>query len=670
MIRLPGILLGVAMLLATGTAQALGLKMTIADAGDDTVEVTLTNHSFVTHSVLRWETPFENELTTDGFLLINQDNQKVKPEYTGKLLKRGDYKDSDFFALQPGEKISNLIRLTDYYDIDLEATYRVTATGHFNARQVGTQQLLSHTNVLSNTLSMRLSKTPEQAFALPAQLQSCTTEQQNALSGVIEAAETMAMQAKNDFDSLTDAQSRTNSPRLTTWFGRYDANRFNKVSTVFTQVIAALNNQQLTIQCDCPENFRDAFAFVYKNQPYEITMCGSFWSAPQVGHNSKAGTVIHELSHFTIIGDTDDHAYGPGPVKQLAISDPERATDNADSYEYFAENSPPIAIQGDGSNNTTTTTGPIQTATGQVEANFEDQYTFSGSGLITLISTTGDADLEVLLNGVTVCTSDNAASADVCELNQSGDYQINVVGYTDASYELQVQQFTTVAVQGDNGLGGGSSGGGGFFGTTSLLSFLVIAALRFRRKFALKSALPCGLFITLLSACQAPGLSTDNGATSGGTELKSKNGVTQVVTGDEAAAILKLGSLKKEYSPAEQVDVVFSLQNNSDKPIEYLPWGTALEADLTGDVFAIEFNGAELPYVGPVVKRREPVKEDNDILQPGENREVVVNLARSYDMSSPGSYTIKWRDDGALAYQLRELTLAVPESVEIIRVVQ
>jgi len=215
-------------------------------------------------------------------------------------------------------------------------------------------------------------------------------------------------------------------------------------------------------------------------------------------------------------------------------------------------------------------------------------------------------------------------------LNESGEYDVYVVGYSDASYELRVESFTTVAVQGGGGSGvvgsgavgssggggsGGGSGGGGAFGMASIFSLLAVVLVRFRRRVNMKLPVACSLGVL----------------------------------------------------PAEQVDVVFSLYNNSDKPLEYLPWGTPLEANLTRDVFAIELNGDVLPYVGPVVKRRPPVKEDHDILQPGENREVVVNVASYYDMTAAGSYIINWRDDGALAYQFRDVALAAPGSVEILR---
>ena len=58
------------------------------------------------------------------------------------------------------------------------------------------------------------------------------------------------------------------------------------------------------------------------------------------GTDSKAGTLIHEMSHFTVVAGTDDWAYGQTAAKSLAFSDPAKALDNADSHEYFAENTP------------------------------------------------------------------------------------------------------------------------------------------------------------------------------------------------------------------------------------------------------------------------------------------------------------------------------------------
>ena len=54
------------------------------------------------------------------------------------------------------------------------------------------------------------------------------------------------------------------------------------------------------------------------------------------------GTLVHEMSHFTVVAGTDDWAYGQSAAAALAVSNPARAIENADSHEYFAENTPPL----------------------------------------------------------------------------------------------------------------------------------------------------------------------------------------------------------------------------------------------------------------------------------------------------------------------------------------
>jgi peptidyl-Lys metalloendopeptidase len=84
------------------------------------------------------------------------------------------------------------------------------------------------------------------------------------------------------------------------------------------------------------------YAYVYANDPYKIYLCGAFWRAPMRGTDSKGGTLVHEMSHFTVVAGTSDWAYGQSAARNLADSNPKRAIDNADSHEYFAENSPSL----------------------------------------------------------------------------------------------------------------------------------------------------------------------------------------------------------------------------------------------------------------------------------------------------------------------------------------
>ena len=109
-----------------------------------------------------------------------------------------------------------------------------------------------------------------------------------------------------------------------------------------TKINNALNNLAVTYDCYCTPSAASAYAYVYANQPYIIHLCGAFWTAPATGTDSKAGTIIHEMSHFTVNGGTADNAYGQTAAKRLATKTPNKAVQNADNHEYFSENTPAL----------------------------------------------------------------------------------------------------------------------------------------------------------------------------------------------------------------------------------------------------------------------------------------------------------------------------------------
>jgi Lysine-specific metallo-endopeptidase len=79
------------------------------------------------------------------------------------------------------------------------------------------------------------------------------------------------------------------------------------------------------------------FAYVYFNDLAKMYLGLAFFNAPATGYNSKLGTVIHELTHFWLTGNTNDIKYGKADCLQLARTNPTSALKNADNYEYFVE---------------------------------------------------------------------------------------------------------------------------------------------------------------------------------------------------------------------------------------------------------------------------------------------------------------------------------------------
>jgi hypothetical protein len=79
------------------------------------------------------------------------------------------------------------------------------------------------------------------------------------------------------------------------------------------------------------------FAFVHPTDPTKVFLDRQFVLAPALGTNSRAGTITHEMSHFTIAGGTKDHAYGTDKCRALAKTNPALALTNADNFEYYVE---------------------------------------------------------------------------------------------------------------------------------------------------------------------------------------------------------------------------------------------------------------------------------------------------------------------------------------------
>jgi hypothetical protein len=57
---------------------------------------------------------------------------------------------------------------------------------------------------------------------------------------------------------------------------------------------------------------------------------------PATGEDSRAGTITHEMSHFTIIGGPRDHAYGTVRCKALARRSAALALTSAANFELWA----------------------------------------------------------------------------------------------------------------------------------------------------------------------------------------------------------------------------------------------------------------------------------------------------------------------------------------------
>ena len=87
-----------------------------------------------------------------------------------------------------------------------------------------------------------------------------------------------------------------------------------------------------------PRSLRNTFAYVYPRDEQRRVFVGpAFDRAGDTPPDSRAGVLVHEISHFEDVAATKDTAYGHEPCQRLAATDPEMAARTADNIEYFVE---------------------------------------------------------------------------------------------------------------------------------------------------------------------------------------------------------------------------------------------------------------------------------------------------------------------------------------------
>jgi len=301
--------------------------------GDVDVMVTVTVTNLTRHPVhlLRWQLPTEE---LEGALFrIERDGEKVP--YTGPLIKRPGPGPADRIQLDPGSSLSYQVELTGAYDLSRNGRYTIE---YLSRGAHGQYNVTLQSEKLYLWLEGRSSKGKPPPPPPPTPIDgitftgNCSASQQTALISARSQAKIYSSESSTYLSPLS-----ATTTRYTTWFGEYTQVREDTASLHFARLTDAFTTKPLTLDCSCKKQY---YAYVYPNQPYKIYLCSVFWQAPLRGTDSQAGTLVHEMSHFTVVAGTDDWAYGQTAAKSLAISYPDRALDNADSHEYFSENTP------------------------------------------------------------------------------------------------------------------------------------------------------------------------------------------------------------------------------------------------------------------------------------------------------------------------------------------
>ncbi|MBK9655119.1 MAG: hypothetical protein IPO66_06470 [Rhodanobacteraceae bacterium] len=345
---------GALLLAGIGSASAAGIPLSVElkaqaskGAPGESVLWQITNRSDEAVYVLRWETPLDG--LSRSIFEVSYKGQPVR--YMDKIVHWGHPQADDFVKIAPGQTLSAEVNIAASYEMTSAGDYTIGFDGQLSymmeaneksghVEDLGASQLSADAIQLNSlgrspTYYQNLgAPTGAMDFTKAAAYANCTTSRKTSLASAHTQAKTYAT------NSLNYMNSGSTSARYTTWFGSYTSTRYASVKSHYTKISGALNNSTVTYNCACAPANASAFAYVYPSQPYQIYLCNAFWSAANSGTDSRGGTIIHEMSHFTINGGTSDYVYGQTGAKNLARTNPAKAVQNADNHEYFSENTP------------------------------------------------------------------------------------------------------------------------------------------------------------------------------------------------------------------------------------------------------------------------------------------------------------------------------------------
>jgi peptidyl-Lys metalloendopeptidase len=326
----------------------LTLPSELARGEPVTLGFTLANQTAEDLRVLTWYTPLEGLL--GEIFVVERDGESVP--YRGILMKRGVPSAEDYVEIAAGSSASAEVEIGEAFDMSEPGEYKVTYRSPSISHVIRPDESpaidlreLGPVSIPSDTAAVRIADaepedkeppspdSPTTKEAKQGTYANCTTTQQNTISQADTSASFKSAVVYSHLDGLSVSKLKTDA-LYKKWFGTYTATRHAKVLANWKKIQDAFG-QTRKYNCKGPACKSSTYAYVYPGGDVEVFLCNQFWNAPDTGFDTKYGTLIHEISHEAAA--TKDHAYGQTSCANLATNDPDKATANADNYEYYAE---------------------------------------------------------------------------------------------------------------------------------------------------------------------------------------------------------------------------------------------------------------------------------------------------------------------------------------------
>ena len=298
------------------------LLLSVFSLEDGNVLCTLKNTASDPERFLQYNTPFDSGVFASILKVTDRVGKEAK--YIGKVGKRVfPPPESSYLTLESGESISAVINIHELYHVHEEGVYRISGRVPEGTRAEIGESAMQYLEKSAETVK-------ESKAALGNSFSECSTEEQTTVEKSRVSAEQYTYESSKCLDENTcDFLSAK-------WFSATNSvngDNYDHAKGIFTKLKPALAS--VNIECNNEDCRPNTFAFVYpKDENQIIYLCPVFWSTSDPSERPQ--TLIHEYSHFDVIGSTLDYRYGTTECLNLAATNSTEAVRNADNIGYFA----------------------------------------------------------------------------------------------------------------------------------------------------------------------------------------------------------------------------------------------------------------------------------------------------------------------------------------------
>ena len=292
--------------------------------------------------LLKRNTPLEGLISP--FIAVSYEGRSL--EYEGIFVHRDPPTKDEFVLLKAGERVSAVVEINKVFTILHDGLYTIEYIKPLMVIQkddMNQQGRMTQVNV-NNLIYIKLEDThhlfrpkavEEGTPDYTVNIESCTTAK--FTGGTQKQRDDILKGHKKLCSKFGVAKGKVkNDDFYKTWFGQYTSSRADKVKTVCQKCIDGLTNKAVNYTINpsrCQSNWN---AFTQKGST-NVNLCPAYDSKAvycvSSGAPTKEGILAHEWTHA--FARTDDNAYGETANKNLAKNNPDKAVNNADTYEYW-----------------------------------------------------------------------------------------------------------------------------------------------------------------------------------------------------------------------------------------------------------------------------------------------------------------------------------------------